>query len=151
MGTVVQRTLGATLLVVLVGGCASTPGGGVAVPGVDVPAAAETVVSVFDGVFTAGQARDGERTFGRVCAGCHNTTEFSGGRFRFRWVGQSVGDLFDVMSTTMPQARPGSLDPDSYAALAAYLLRMNEYPTGETPLPSDLEALRRIRIVEAAL
>lgn len=134
---------------VLVGGCASTRGGDVVTPAADAPSPSRAERSVVDGVFTAAQAGDGERTFDRACAGCHNDTEFSGGRFRFRWVGQTAGDLFDVISTTMPQGRPGSLAAETYASLVAYLLRLNGYPAGETPLPSEVETLRRIRVVEA--
>ena len=69
--------------------------------------------SVLDGVFTPAQASGGERTFNRVCAACHDTTEFSGGRFRLSWVGRTVGDLFDSISTLMPEGDPGASVPAS--------------------------------------
>ncbi len=104
--------------------------------------------SVLDGVFTPAQASGGERTFNRVCAACHDTTEFSGGRFRLSWVGRTVGDLFDSISTLMPEGDPGSLSPGEYASLVAYLLQVNGYPAGEMPLPAELPALRLMEIVE---
>ena len=80
--------------------------------GASVPGASATqpsAGSVLDGVFTAAQASRGERTFREVCAACHDTGEFSGGRFRISWVGRPVGELFETISTLMPEADPGSL------------------------------------------
>lgn len=105
--------------------------------------------SVLDGVFTAAQAARGERTFEEACAGCHDTGEFAGARFRLSWVDRTVGELFDTISTLMPEGDPGSLRPGEYAALVAYLLQMNGYPPGETPLPSAPVALEALNIVEA--
>lgn len=105
--------------------------------------------SVLDGVFTADQASRGEATFKRVCSACHDTGEFSGGRFRLTWVGQTTGDLFDAISTLMPEGDPGSLSPAEYASLVAYLLSVNGYPAGDAPLPANLSALRDMEIVEA--
>ena len=105
--------------------------------------------SVLDGVFTPAQASRGEATFRRVCAACHDTGEFSGGRFRLSWVGRSAGDLFDTIATLMPEGDPGSLTPAQYAALVAYLLQLNGYPAGEAALPASLSALRALEIVDA--
>ena len=105
--------------------------------------------TVLDGVFTAAQVSRGERTFRDVCAACHDTTEFSGGRFRITWVGLTAGDLFDTISTLMPEGDPGSLSPAQYASVVAYLLDLNGYPAGETPLPTNLSALQALEIVEA--
>lgn len=105
--------------------------------------------SVLDGVFTPDQASRGEATFRRVCAACHDAGEFTGGRFRLAWVGQSAGDLFDTIATLMPEGDPGSLTPAQYAAVVAYLLQLNGYPAGEAALPASLSALRALEIVEA--
>ena len=112
-------------------------------------AAPQSGSTVADGVFTAEQVSRGERTFREVCAACHDTVEFSGGRFRFTWVGLTAGDLFDTISTLMPEGDPGSLSPARYASVVAYLLDLNGYPAGETPLPADLAALQALEIVEA--
>ena len=112
-----------------------------------VPAGAQSGASVADGVFTAAQASRGEATFRRVCSACHDTGEFSGGRFRLTWVGQSAGDLFDTIATLMPEGDPGSLTPAQYAAVVAYLLQVNGYPAGESDLPTSLSALRGMEIV----
>ena len=105
--------------------------------------------SVLDGVFTPAQASRGAATFRQVCSACHDTGEFSGGRFRLTWVGQTAGDLFDSISTLMPEGDPGSLNPAEYAAVVAYLLQLNGYPAGEAPLPANLSALQGMEIVEA--
>ena len=105
--------------------------------------------SVAGGVFTEAQASRGEQTFRQVCGACHDTGEFSGGRFRLTWVGQTAGDLFDTISTLMPEGDPGSLRPAEYAAVVAYLLQLNGYPAGEADLPTSVSALRSMEIVEA--
>ena len=105
--------------------------------------------SVLDGVFTESQASRGEATFRRVCSACHDTNEFSGGRFRLTWVGQSAADLFDTIATLMPEGDPGSLTPAQYAGVVAYLLQLNGYPAGEAALPTSLSALRGLEIVAA--
>ena len=105
--------------------------------------------SVADGVFTEAQASRGEATFRRVCSACHDTNEFSGGRFRLTWVGQSAADLYDTIATLMPEGDPGSLTPAQYAGVVAYLLQVNGYPAGEAALPTSLSALRAMEIVEA--
>jgi hypothetical protein len=110
-------------------------------------AAAQT--SVWDGVFTLAQAARGEQTFERACTACHDTGEFSGARFRLSWVGQSAGDLFDTISTLMPEGDPGSLSPGEYAALVAFLFRLNGYPSGEVSLPADPRVLGMVQIKES--
>ena len=110
-------------------------------------AEAQSAGSVLDGVFTPAQASRGERTFSDVCAACHDTGEFSGGRFRISWVGRPVGELFETISTLMPEADPGSLSPAEYAAIVAYLLQINNYPAGDTDLPTNVRALGQLEIV----
>lgn len=105
--------------------------------------------SVADGVFSDAQASRGEQTFRQVCAACHDTGEFSGGRFRLTWVGQTAGDLFDTIATLMPEGDPGSLRPAEYASVVAYLLQLNGYPAGEAELPTSLQELQGMEIVEA--
>lgn len=114
-----------------------------------VASARQSSGSVADGVFTEAQASRGEQTFREVCAACHDTGEFSGGRFRLTWVGRTAGDLFDTIATLMPEGDPGSLSPAEYATLVAYLLQLNGYPAGAADLPAALQELRGMEIVEA--
>ena len=130
-------------------GCATaTQGASGAPPAVSPspPPAASSATSVLDGVFTSSQASAGEQTFDEACRFCHAANEFSGGRFMLRWNGLTAGDIFDVVSTQMPEGSPGSLRPAEYAALVAYVLSLNGYPPGDNPLPADLSALQNLRI-----
>jgi mono/diheme cytochrome c family protein len=103
--------------------------------------------SVLDGVFTADQATRGQQTFQKVCAACHTVAEHSGKKFQERWADTSVGDLFDVISSTMPDGNPGSLEPTEYAGVIAFLLKETGYPEGKQELPADAAALKQLRIV----
>ena len=130
-------------------GCATTTQGASNAPPVvspSAPPAAASATSVSDGVFTSNQASAGEETFQQACSFCHAANEFSGGRFILRWNGQTAGDIFDVVSTQMPEGNPGSLRPAEYAGLVAYVLSLNGYPAGENPLPDDLSALQNLKI-----
>lgn len=105
-----------------------------------------TTSSILDGVFTTSQASRGKQDFQRACASCHSAGEHTGRKFGARWQGTTMGDLFDLVSTTMPDGDPGSLEPEEYARILAFFLNESGYKEGETELPSDLEALKKIRI-----
>jgi mono/diheme cytochrome c family protein len=102
--------------------------------------------SVLDGVFTAEQAARGRQTFQRVCASCHTVAEHTGRRFAAKWADSTLGEMFDVIRTTMPDGNPGSLAPDEYASVIAFMLKESGYPEGELELPSDAAALTKVRI-----
>ncbi len=87
----------------------------------------------------------GQRVFTTVCSACHGRTEFTGPIFAFTWMAEPVGHLFEHISTTMPQDRPGSLSGEEYAAIVAYLLRLNGREAGDSELPADPELLGRMR------
>jgi hypothetical protein len=46
----------------------------------------------------------------------------------------------------MPADNPGLLSPREYSDIMAYMLRLNEVPTGETELPSSDADLRSITV-----
>ena len=94
--------------------------------------------------YTAEQAAEGQRVFTTVCAVCHGRNEFTGPIFQLTWMEEPVGHLFEHVSTAMPQDDPGSLAPEEYAAVVAYLLQLNGRPAGERPLPADAEVLGRL-------
>jgi mono/diheme cytochrome c family protein len=106
--------------------------------------------SVLDGVYTSRQASRGENLFRAYCAMCHGQSEFRGARFRIRWSGETVGDIYEFVSTMMPDGDPGSLEPDEYADIVAYFLELNTYPAGESALPADQAALGALRIEPAS-
>ena len=62
-------------------------------------------------------------------------------------MGQTTADLYETIATLMPEGDPGSLSPDEYAAVVAYLLRLNDYPPGLAPLPADEMVLQTVQIV----
>jgi mono/diheme cytochrome c family protein len=102
--------------------------------------------SILDGVFTSRQASRGREQFQRACTSCHTAGEHTGRRFAGKWQGSTMGDVFDLVSTTMPEGDPGSLAPEEYASILAFFLSESGYKEGEEDLPFDLESLQRIRI-----
>ena len=102
--------------------------------------------SVLDGVYTASQASRGRQQFLQACTSCHSAGEHTGRKFETRWQGTTIGDLFDFVSTTMPEGNPGSLKPEEYASILAFFLSESGYKQGEKELPSDPEPLKKIRI-----
>jgi hypothetical protein len=75
---------------------------------------------------------------------CHDTTRFTGDEFLKAWVGKPLHGLFEVVSTTMPEDNPGSLSKAEYADVIAYLLKLNNFPSGAADLPTDKDALSTI-------
>jgi S-disulfanyl-L-cysteine oxidoreductase SoxD len=110
--------------------------------------------SVWDGVFSAEQARRGEARYKELCASCHGDTleggesapPLAGGEFLANWNTLTVGDLFDRTRSTMPQNKPGSLSREAGAEIMAYLLSANQFPEGKEALPMASEVLKEIRI-----
>lgn len=130
-------------------GCAAGGGseasGPAAAPAPAPAAAAERPATLAAGAFIAEQASAGGQVFSSVCAECHAEREFRGSDFFFNWEGSSVGRFLQVVSETMPEDNPGGLSADQYLAVTAYVLEMNEYPAGSTPLVNDAEYLATLR------
>jgi quinoprotein glucose dehydrogenase len=110
--------------------------------------------TVWDRVYTKEQAQRGQPLYRQHCASCHGETlegiemapALAGGEFVDKWAGQSVGDLFERIRTTMPNDKPGRLSREINADVTAYLLSFNQFPAGETELSHDTEVLKQIRI-----
>jgi alcohol dehydrogenase (cytochrome c) len=51
--------------------------------------------------------------------------------FTYRWQDGPLSDLFIVMKATMPESRPASLTDEEYVDIVAYLLKKNQYPSGQ--------------------
>jgi S-disulfanyl-L-cysteine oxidoreductase SoxD len=113
--------------------------------------------SVWDGVYTAQQAARGAKLYAEDCAACHaddllgsgNMPALSGKDFRKEWDGQSVGDLFERMSTSMPADRPGKLSKEADADILAFILKSNEFPDGPGELKPSTPELNQIRFAAA--
>ncbi len=103
--------------------------------------------SVWDGVYADEQITRGKEQYEYTCANCHihdlsgdsikDTPALAGGDFLDEWSGKTVGELLEYLSTKMPPDSPGSLDARTYAEIAAYVLKVNAFPAGKTPLGSD--------------
>ena len=103
-------------------------------------------VSTDAGVYTAAQAVRGEETYMNICVACHPAGTYTTAAFRAHWHGRPLSDMFTHVSETMPKQEPASLSTKEYAQVLAYLLKINDAPAGKTELPSDIEALKKIRI-----
>ncbi len=103
--------------------------------------------TTMDKVYSTAQAGRGEEKFNQVCTACHLVSDLSGSRLREKWEDQSVGDVFDFVSNSMPEGDPGSLTKAEYASILAYLLKQSGYPAGEADLPIDTAVLSKVKIV----
>ena len=115
--------------------------------------------STRDGVYDEAQAARGQASYKTSCASCHGAAlEGSGAQnpplagqdFTANWSGQTLGDLFEKIQTSMPADHPGTLSRGTNADIVAYILKMNKSPAGKNELPSDAEALKQIQF-EAAI
>ena len=109
--------------------------------------------SVWDGVFTEDQAKRGQAAYNENCSSCHGDSltggemapALAGGDFQSNWNGLTMGDLYDRIRTTMPLNKPGKLSREVNADILAYILRVNQFPAGQTELPHQSEVLKLIR------
>jgi mono/diheme cytochrome c family protein len=109
-------------------------------------------VSIWDGVYSEGQAGRGNTGFASHCASCHGASlggtgeapALVGPQFLSDFDGLSLGDLFDRIRTTMPQDKPGGLTRDAYADILAFLLQANGLPSGARELDRRSEYLKAI-------
>ena len=111
--------------------------------------------SVWDGVFTAEQAKRGEQRYGTACAHCHGddlegdiveNPQLAGPMFRDKWNGLNLGQLYERIHRDMPLNRAGTLSRETSIDLVAFILSANDYPAGSTPLASDPHLLESIVI-----
>jgi alcohol dehydrogenase (cytochrome c) len=108
------------------------------------------------GPFTDAQAAAGRSSYLANCAGCHladlrganEARPLVGPDFMRTWGPRSAQELIAFLGVTMPPppATPGSLGPQSYVNLAAFLLQAN----GATPGASELTAAAGVRIDSVA-
>ena len=118
---------------------------------------AQAQASVWDGIYSAEQARKGEALYRQECASCHGeklegrgqAPPLTGADFIMDWNGMTVGDLFEKMQTSMPADQPGHLSREQNATLLAFILSANQFPAGAAELSTDGERLQQIRF-EAA-
>ena len=103
--------------------------------------------TVRDGVFSAAQAARGERLFESICVNCHEMAEFTAaGAYLDDVESEPLWETFDFVSSEMPEDDPGSLEPEEYAAVLAYIFSVYGLPSGDAALPVDRDSLRAITI-----
>jgi len=100
--------------------------------------------SVKTGVYTAAQSDRGQALFRSKCASCHAPNRFTDDLFYTSFAGKPMWEMFDVISDTMPEDNPASMTPEEYVDVMAYLLKLNNFPTGDTELPVGKDALSAI-------
>ncbi|MEO7361574.1 MAG: cytochrome c [Gemmatimonadaceae bacterium] len=93
------------------------------------------------------QAVRGLAVFKKTCLECHTTSDVTGADFKIKWNGQPVYDLFNVIRTTMPDDKPGTLTTDEYIDVVAYLVRLNGAANGGAPfVATDTAGLKNARM-----
>jgi S-disulfanyl-L-cysteine oxidoreductase SoxD len=110
--------------------------------------------TIWDGVFTEGQATRGEQTYRQSCMACHkedllgdgSAPALAGAAFSARWVGSSVDDMVQIIRSSMPQDAPDSLGVPAYVDIAAYMIKVNGGPAATSELPTESAALKQIQV-----
>jgi mono/diheme cytochrome c family protein len=108
--------------------------------------------TVWDSVYTVGQAARGETLYVKSCARCHQVSlagadespPLTGGAFMANWNGLPLADLQNRIRTTMPSDSVGIYDRQLVTDVMAYLLKANGFPAGAAELPKDTDGLRGI-------
>lgn len=95
-----------------------------------------------EGVYSDTQATRGRRVYRQACSSCH-ARNLEGGEmgpgllgrpFITPWEGESLAELMAYMQETMPQDNPGGLSEQEYSDVLAYVLKVNEFPSGDVDL-----------------
>jgi S-disulfanyl-L-cysteine oxidoreductase SoxD len=114
----------------------------------------QKTTTVWDGVYTAEQAKRGAQFYANNCASCHglelnggeSAPPLTGGEFLSNWSGLTLGDLFDRIRVSMPADRPGTLTREQTTNLVAHILNVGQFPAGSAELSTRTENLKQIRI-----
>ena len=111
--------------------------------------------SVLDGIYTDAQATRGDKVYADNCAVCHGPKlagtdtagpPLAGADFTNGYKDMSAGALLNKISMDMPANAPGTLTPEQYADVMAFVLNVNKYPAGQTELPTDAAALKAVKM-----
>jgi S-disulfanyl-L-cysteine oxidoreductase SoxD len=111
--------------------------------------------TVWDGVYTEEQARQGAVLYATHCASCHGdglggvetAPALTGVSFSATWDGVPLADLFERMRTSMPPGKSGVVPRQGYADILAFILERAGMPAGTATLASERAALLRVRFV----
>jgi polar amino acid transport system substrate-binding protein len=106
-------------------------------------------------LYTADQATAGAAAYAQSCAACHGAQmegvaapALKGSAFGEMATAQGLtaSALLDVVTNTMPQSDPGSLKPEEYNAVTAYILQQNGYPAGTAALAPGAAGIKDAKI-----
>jgi len=115
----------------------------------------EQIRSVWDGVYSAGQAERGHIVYDAKCAECHGdelegdvveAPALCGSEFLWKFNGVTLDHVFRRVHRDMPLTRSGTLTKQVSADLVAYMLKASNLPEGKSELPADEQQLKSIRI-----
>lgn len=108
--------------------------------------------TVWDGVYTAAQAKRAEPLFKEKCAKCHaqemtgkDGPAIVGAEFAGNWNDLSVNDLFERIRVGMPDDEKGTLKRNEVADLVALMFQTAGMPPGTSELPTEAAALKEIK------
>ena len=115
----------------------------------------DTLMSIWDGVYTTAQAGRGKATFDVSCSRCHNSDlsgsergpTLVGDKFQANWLDGSLEALFSFIRDQMPQGSANVVSDDSKADVLAYILQRNTFPPGATELTANGTRLDTIQIL----
>jgi mono/diheme cytochrome c family protein len=96
--------------------------------------------------FTAAQAEAGKQAYTANCAACHGDAlegvrygpPLKGLSFTEHWAGKPVRELYEYTATKMPEENPGTLPPETYAAVLAYVLQQNGVAAADVALAPNM-------------
>lgn len=114
-------------------------------------------VSIWDGVYTAEQAKRGAAVYKETCEECHlkdlegdgSSPSLSGEHFMKTWNGSTLNALSSRIRNGMPDDDPGILTDEQSADSLAYILSFNKLPQGKAELAHDAESLKNVRFDSA--
>jgi len=102
---------------------------------------AQQLRSVTDGVYSAAQAGRGQQIYQTQCVACHGATldgavgpPLAGDAFLGVWSARPLADIVDKVEKTMPPQAAGSISRQQATDIAAYLLQVGKFPSGQADL-----------------
>ena len=105
--------------------------------------------TILDGVYSKAQAQRGKNVYTRHCQGCHSSNLQGEGiepplidtLFIDAWREDKLFSLYDFIAVRMPKegrkSQPGSLTPEQYLDVVAFILERNGYPAGAAELTHE--------------
>jgi S-disulfanyl-L-cysteine oxidoreductase SoxD len=97
--------------------------------------------TVTAGVYSSAQAKRGQDLYIKDCVACHSDDltggvgpPLAGDAFVSVWAGRSMAELVDKIQNTMPLGAGGTLSRQQSIDLAAYILQVGKFPSGQADL-----------------